>query len=464
MIQSNQYPFKVIIIGAGLSGSLLANGLLHASIPITVYEREAENAKREGYQIHLGESTLIGMRACLSEAEIASVVRKFGKAGGRKGQASVIRHKDFRLLLDLKAFPDYSKSAPINRKVLRDTLAAPLAKAGVVRYEKKFVRYEIYSAGKTERVRVHFHDGTSDECDVLIGADGSSSKAWNHPAPPVNRQLGLSNITEIKTHVNLLVKQDLPTEKLLSLGREFTSGPILCMADNRNFYFSAYVPEKDDKSSFDEFSSCAVGAALPVEIAPPNIEELSAEEKWKFVSKSISSWAPEYHRALNVVRDQNFHTYAARSSSRPPRDWRKKVRSNDAQGKGHPRVWLMGDAMHAMFPYRGQGGNQSMRDAASALPLLVGLAEKANDNALTDKDVDTACQSFEDEMIPRTFEWVKKSGGKEVIPFDSSKLLTRVLFAIASKLVLLARLWHFVKPWLGFSSYKNLNDAPELQD
>ncbi|EKG16236.1 Monooxygenase FAD-binding protein [Macrophomina phaseolina MS6] len=431
MIQSNQYPFKVIIIGAGLSGSLLANGLLHASIPITVYEREAENAKREGYQIHLGESTLIGMRACLSEAEIASVVRKFGKAGGRKGQASVIRHKDFRLLLDLKAFPDYSKSAPINRKVLRDTLAAPLAKAGVVRYEKKFVRYEIYSAGKTERV---------------------------------NRQLGLSNITEIKTHVNLLVKQDLPTEKLLSLGREFTSGPILCMADNQNFYFSAYVPEKDDKSSFDEFSSCAVGAALPVEIAPPNIEELSAEEKWKFVSKSMSSWAPEYHRALNVVRDQKFHTYAARSSSRPPRDWRKKVRSNDAQGKGHPRVWLMGDAMHAMFPYRGQGGNQSMRDAASALPLLVGLAEKANDNALTDRDVDTACQSFEDEMIPRTFEWVKKSGGKEVIPFDSSKLLTRVLFAIASRLVLLARLWHFVKPRLGFSSYKNLNDAPELQD
>lgn len=56
-----------------------------------------------------------------------------------------------------------------------------------------------------------------------------------------------------------------------------------------------------------------------------------------------------------------------------------------------------------------------MRDAASALPLLVGLAEKANDNALTDRDVDTACQSFEDEMIPRTFEWVKKSGGKEVI-------------------------------------------------
>lgn len=250
MAEPQQPPFKVIIIGAGLSGSLLANGLLHASVPVTVYERDEENAKREGYQIHLGESTLVGMRACLSAAQIASVVQKFGRVGGRKGQASVIRHKDFGLLLDLKAFPDYSKSAPINRKVLRDTLAAPLARAGVVKYEKRFVRYEIFADGGRERVRVHFQSGESDECDVLIGADGSGSKVRalglvNRDTmlirTQVNRQLGLNNISEINTHVNLLVKQDLPTKKLLALGREFTSGPILSMADNRNFYFSGIL-------------------------------------------------------------------------------------------------------------------------------------------------------------------------------------------------------------------------------
>ncbi|KAF4310739.1 Monooxygenase FAD-binding protein [Botryosphaeria dothidea] len=456
MAEPQHPPFKVIIIGAGLSGSLLANGLLHASVPVTVYERDEENAKREGYQIHLGESTLVGMRACLSAAQIASVVQKFGRVGGRKGQASVIRHKDFRLLLDLKAFPDYSKSAPINRKVLRDTLAALLARVGVVKYEKRFVRYEIVADGGRERVRVHFQDGESDECDVLIGADGSVSK--------VNCQLGLNNISEINTHVNLLVKQDLPTEKLLALGREFTSGPILSMADNQNFYFSAYVPENSDKSGFDEFSSCSVGAALPIETAPPNINELSPKEKWDFVSRSITGWAPQFHRALDVARDSNFHTYIARTSSRPPRDWRNKVRSDDAQRMGHPRVWLMGDAMHAMFPYRGQGGNQAMRDAAVALPLLIDLAEKAKTGDLNDKHVEDACQAFEDEMIPRTFEWVKKSGGREIIPFNSSKLSTRILFAIASKLVWVARLWYFVKHTFGFSRSSNLDDAPELRE
>lgn len=118
------HPFKVIIIWAGLAGSLLANGLLHASVPVAVYERGEENNSSGGYQIHLGESALIGLRACMSEAEISSVVAKFGRAGGRKGQAAVLRHKDLGLLLDLKAFPDYTKSAPIKRGILRDALAA----------------------------------------------------------------------------------------------------------------------------------------------------------------------------------------------------------------------------------------------------------------------------------------------------------------------------------------------------
>lgn len=56
-----------------------------------------------------------------------------------------------------------------------------------------------------------------------------------------------------------------------------------------------------------------------------------------------------------------------------------------------------------------------MRDAAMALPLLTELAERAKSGELGDKHFEDACKAFEDEMIPRTFEWVKKSGGNETI-------------------------------------------------
>lgn len=56
-----------------------------------------------------------------------------------------------------------------------------------------------------------------------------------------------------------------------------------------------------------------------------------------------------------------------------------------------------------------------MQDAGMALPLLTELAERARWGELSDKNFEDACKTFEDEMIPRTFEWVKKSGGNETI-------------------------------------------------
>jgi hypothetical protein len=62
------------------------------------------------------------------------------------------------------------------------------------------------------------------------------------------------------------------------------------------------------------------------------------------------------------------------------------------------------------------GGNQSMRDAATILPLLKKLSEiKEAEGVLSQGSVARLCKEYEDEMIPRAFEWVKKSGGSEIV-------------------------------------------------
>jgi hypothetical protein len=60
------------------------------------------------------------------------------------------------------------------------------------------------------------------------------------------------------------------------------------------------------------------------------------------------------------------------------------------------------------------GGNQSMRDTATLLPILLNLNRLAQSRPLQNADFEAACKEYEDEMMPRAFKWVEKSGGTKL--------------------------------------------------
>lgn len=170
-------PFKVIIVGGGLAGSLLANGLVNDGVDVVVYERDTADSKREGYQIRLGEPAYTGFEACLTDDHRAAVLSKLGQTSGEVNTAPSLVNSRFETILDMSQFPSYSKSAAINRVVLRNILLDPIAKLGRVKFGKKLVKYEIVAdAEDNEHVEVQLSDGSVDTCDVLVGADGSGSK------------------------------------------------------------------------------------------------------------------------------------------------------------------------------------------------------------------------------------------------------------------------------------------------
>jgi 2-polyprenyl-6-methoxyphenol hydroxylase-like FAD-dependent oxidoreductase len=92
------------------------------------------------------------------------------------------------------------------------------------------------------------------------------------------------------------------------------------------------------------------------------------------------------------------------------------VKSAAAPALGHPRVWVLGDAMHVMLPNRGMGGNQAMLDTTIIAPLLERLNQAAQKNgSVSTAEVAAACGEYEREMIPRAFEWVELSGGTKAV-------------------------------------------------
>lgn len=178
--------FKVVVAGGGLAGALLANGLLNNNIDFVVYEADARDSDREGYQIRLGAPALAGFRACLTQQRQDELFPKFGRSGGMISSAPILYDTHLNLLLDLTKFPAYTKSAPISREILRQFLVEPIDAAGKIHYGRKLKSYEVDGSSGNEtgsKVTVVFEDGTKDECDLLIGAEGSRSEVLYSLSP-----------------------------------------------------------------------------------------------------------------------------------------------------------------------------------------------------------------------------------------------------------------------------------------
>ncbi|KAL1900669.1 hypothetical protein Sste5346_002394 [Sporothrix stenoceras] len=465
-------PFKVIIIGCGLAGGLLGNGLLHNDVDFVIYESDdvdsRSNIKRDGYQIRLGAHAIHGFKACLTDDQQAALYRMFGRSGGVLPAAPILYDTNLRLLLDLTKFPAYTKSAPINRVVLRDYLQAPLVAAERVRFGKKFVKYTVEEGGGASAVRVHFADGTSDTCDLLISAEGSRSR--------INKQIGLDNIVQLHKRWGFLAKGSLPKAKLKALGPEVRKAPVAVIHDGIILFYSAYLPkgakdaaepaaknvDNDDAADFDEeMSSLFWSLMIPVEKCPD--DPLSMEDKVGFCIDMVKNWDPRFETMLRAIDNDDVYVFQPRASTNPGVDWRQKsnAKSSSEPETGHGQVWLLGDAIHPMLPARGMGANQAMRDTADMLPQILALRDAAASEKLDKQTLSIAVNAYEGKMLPRAFHWVGMSGGTDETVRDPSSLSGKVMLFFVARMLTVAYLITQVKALFGFTVQ---DDAPELPD
>ncbi|HEY3261882.1 MAG TPA: FAD-dependent oxidoreductase [Pseudonocardiaceae bacterium] len=132
-------PLDVLVVGGGIGGLCLANGLVRSGISVAVYERdESAQFRNQGYRIGLKESGARALRDCLPNHLFDLCV------------ATSIRQATRMIFMDDQLRPKFAKTIPpvepglagfgVNRLTLREILLAGLD--GPVHFGKLFRCYE----------------------------------------------------------------------------------------------------------------------------------------------------------------------------------------------------------------------------------------------------------------------------------------------------------------------------------
>ena len=188
---------RVLVIGAGLGGLCLAQGLRGAGIDVEVYERDAGvEARFQGYRVGLGGPGLAGLRRCLPP-RLHPLLDAIG--GELTGEGRAVDPR----LHELGRTPEVDEGLLFDRHVLRHLLLHGLADR--THFGRKLDRYRERPDGT---VLAEFADGTTATGDVLVGADGMGST--------VRRQL-LPSVEILDTGVSGVIGRTTMTDRFAAL-------------------------------------------------------------------------------------------------------------------------------------------------------------------------------------------------------------------------------------------------------
>src|SRR5712671_2139422 len=174
--------FHVGIVGGGIGGLALAQGLKKAGISVALYERDRTPADRlQGYRVHISPKGSVALHDCLP-SDLFGVF----------AATCSVRNEGFRFLSEkmeeLLSIKDRGAASAIarhwsaSRITLRQVLLSGLD--GIVQFDRNFTHYEETAGGP---IVLHFAGGSTAACDVLVGADGCNSHVRHQFLPHAQR-------------------------------------------------------------------------------------------------------------------------------------------------------------------------------------------------------------------------------------------------------------------------------------
>ncbi|MBS0585204.1 MAG: FAD-dependent monooxygenase [Verrucomicrobia bacterium] len=347
----NEMQNKILIIGAGLGGLALAQGLAKAGFNATVFERDESHSSRpQGYRISIRS---LGMQA-LSELLTPEKISRLSKA-------KVADVGDGFTCANEKMEPFFSVPQGQDAAVqfLRTELRSLLQEGVDIKWNKRLSMFEDNGG----QVIAHFEDGSHAIGDLLVGCDGGGSSV--RELLPLVYGNSLGSIPKVVDSNRVILGGQIDRtpewDMLLPLNR----GGLVRFLGPNSRYMGVCFSERADRSptvfwvlseerkdrnapwyQFDQGLECRMRILA-------HCQQLMANEPWhENLKKLVCETPAEAIMAPWFLRTTQFSDLG-RFPMAPT-------------GK----TTLLGDSAHAMFPDKGLGGNNVLEDARLLSALL----------------------------------------------------------------------------------------------
>ncbi|WYZ46640.1 hypothetical protein EsH8_IX_000865 [Colletotrichum jinshuiense] len=372
-----QGAFPIIIIGAGVSGLLLAQYLRKNNVPFRIFERDTDLTTRGvGWGLTLHWS-LPALRSLLPDDLVARLPEAYvDRAAVARGEASAFPFFDLSTGELKGASPRAPESLRI--RVTRERLRRLVSTGIDIQWGKGFSKYE----EKEDSVVVTFEDGSTATGRVLVACDGGPSR--------VRRQLFPEQHERHRIPVRLLGLKMLLSpdqmEPIRKLDPFFLQGTS--SQNNTFIYLSMLDAPGNNDESMGKYSCqlCVswpdrpgfLGRSEPTGYPQTNAGKIelikSFAEGWSEPFRSLARHIP----ADTDVKQLDLYDYP------PPKGLRSRG-----------RAVLMGDSFHAMAMYRGEGANHAILDVLDFAENVVPKSGAAF------ADLRAAMDVYEDAVVSR---------------------------------------------------------------
>jgi len=351
---------KIAIVGGGMAGLTLARLLQMQNVDVRVYERDFNREVRvQGSTLDLHVGT--GLEAL----KRAGLLDEFYKHHRPVASNMLLVDKSLNIVFDDHGFAKITAETrpEIDRAPLRDILLNSLEPGSVV-WDSHFISMEKEKGGWL----LHFKNGTKTYADLVIAADGASSKVRPF----------LSGLKPVYSGVTLIEGNIYNAKKNAPKLFEFAKGGKVMAFDNEQFI--GYGSKGDGSIMF------VVNFKTPeIWLSQSGIDFNNKVQVLAWFKKCFVGWSDKWYEFFTA---DDVH-FIPRPQYYFPLNQTWETQEN---------LTMLGDAAHRMPPYAGEGANVAMQDAFE-------LAECLTNNKFS--EIKNSISYFEKEMVARGAEATK---------------------------------------------------------